>query len=399
MTSEFPPTSVEPSTVLLVDDEPVFVRSLARYLGERKYRVETRGSASDAVARVREGGVQVVVSDISMPRMTGVELLRAIREHEPDLPVVLVTGLPAIESAAEAVEYGAFKYIVKPVDPEILRQTVDQAVHVYRLARAKREALELLGTAGGASDRAGLEACFERALSSLWMAFQPILRVSDKTVFGYEALLRSDEPALPGPGSVIYAAERLGQLGRLGRITRERAASPLMDSVAGDPRLLFVNLHPQDLVDPDVAARDSALAKVANRVVLEITERASLESMDNVRARVSQLRELGFRIAVDDLGAGYAGLSSFALLEPDIVKLDMTLVRDVDRSSVKQKLVASMASLCRDMGLLTVAEGVETQAERDTLIHLGCDLLQGFYFARPGPAPLIDIGSIRDTLG
>ena len=137
MTSEFPPTSAEPSTVLLVDDEPVFVRSLARYLGERKYRVETRGSASDAVARVREGGVQVVVSDISMPRMTGVELLRAIREHEPDLPVVLVTGLPAIESAAEAVEYGAFKYIVKPVDPEILRQTVDQAVHVYRLHLGK----------------------------------------------------------------------------------------------------------------------------------------------------------------------------------------------------------------------------------------------------------------------
>ncbi len=114
---------------------------------------------------------------------------------------------------------------------------------------------------------------------------------------------------------------------------------------------------------------------------------------------MSQLRELGFRIAVDDLGAGYAGLSSFALLEPDIVKLDMTLVRDVDRSSVKQKLVASMASLCRDMGLLTVAEGVETQAERDTLIHLGCDLLQGFYFARPTAAPLVGIGSIRDTLG
>ena len=398
MTSEFPPPSAEPSTVLLVDDEPVFVRSLARYLGERKYRVETRASASDAVARVREGGVQVVVSDISMPRMTGVELLRAIREYEPDLPVVLVTGLPAVESAAEAVEYGAFKYIVKPVDPEILRQTVDQAVHVYRLARAKREALELLGTAGGASDRAGLEACFERALASLWMAFQPILRVSDKTVFGYEALMRSDEPALPGPGPVIYAAERLGQLGRLGRITRERAASPLMDAMADDQSLLFVNLHPQDLIDPDVAARESALAQVANRVVLEITERASLESMDNVRARISHLRELGFRIAVDDLGAGYAGLASFALLEPDIVKLDMTLVRDVDRSSVKQKLVASMTSLCRDMGLLTVAEGVETQAERDALIHLGCDLLQGFYFARPSRAP-VDIGSIRDTLG
>jgi EAL domain-containing protein (putative c-di-GMP-specific phosphodiesterase class I) len=253
-----------------------------------------------------------------------------------------------------------------------------------------------MGAAGGASDRAGLEACFERALSSLWMAFQPILRASDHSLFGYEALMRSGESALPAPGDVLDAAERLGQLGRLGRIVRERAASPLIGTQGSS--MLFVNLHPLDLIDPDVGAPDSALAKVASRVVLEITERASLESMENVRGKVSRLREIGFRIAVDDLGAGYAGLSSFALLEPDIVKLDMTLVRDVDKNKVKQKLVASMTRLCRDMGLLTVAEGVESRAEGDTLIHLGCDLLQGFYFARPGPAfPPVDLASFRDV--
>src|SRR5690606_35440192 len=164
MTSEFPPASVEPSTVLVVDDDVTCVRGLARYLAERKYRVETCVSAVAAVERVKRGGVQVIVSDITMPGMTGVELLRAIRVHEPDLPVVLMTGLPAVESAAEAVEYGAFKYIVKPVEPAVVQKTVDRAVHVYRLARAKREALALIGVPEGASDRAGLEACFERAL-------------------------------------------------------------------------------------------------------------------------------------------------------------------------------------------------------------------------------------------
>jgi len=74
------------------------------------------------------------------------------------------------------------------------------------------------------------------------------------------------------------------------------------------------------------------------------------------------------------------------LLEPEFVKLDMALVRDIDSSSVKQKLVKSMASMCKDMGLYVVAEGVETRAERDAVIDLGCDLLQGFLFARPGPA-------------
>ncbi|HLV64436.1 MAG TPA: EAL domain-containing protein [Polyangiaceae bacterium] len=394
MTSEFPPASVEPSTVLIVDDDVTCVRGLARYLAERKYRVETCVSAVAAVERVKRGGVQVIVSDITMPGMTGVELLRAIRVHEPDLPVVLMTGLPAVESAAEAVEYGAFKYIVKPVEPAVVQKTVDRAVHVYRLARAKREALALIGVPEGASDRAGLEACFERALASLWMAFQPIVRASDRSVFGYEALLRSEEPALRGPLPVLSAAERLGQLGRLGRLVRSKAALPL-SSTPGEP-VLFVNLHPLDLVDPEIAAPDSALAAVAERVVLEITERAALQSLENVRAKVGRLREIGFRIAVDDLGAGYAGLSSFALLEPDIVKLDMTLVRDVDRHPVKQKLVASMANLCKDMGLLTVAEGVETESERETLVELGCDLLQGFLFAHPGPAfPEVQLDGAR----
>ncbi len=103
-----------------------------------------------------------------------------------------------------------------------MRQTVDQAVNVKSAKRAKREAL-LAYRQRSAWIRAGSRALLERALPSLWMAFQPILRVFDKSVFGYEALLRAIEPALPGPGSVIYAAERLGQLGRLGRITRERA--------------------------------------------------------------------------------------------------------------------------------------------------------------------------------
>jgi EAL domain-containing protein (putative c-di-GMP-specific phosphodiesterase class I) len=371
------------ATVLLVDDEPAFLRALARYLREGPHNIETFATAPEAIERVRKGGVDVVVSDISMPGMTGLELLRAIRAHEPDLPVVLVTGLPALESATEAIEHGVLKYIVKPVDPAALRSTVDQAVQLYRLARMKREALELLGMTGGASDRAGLEAGFERALSSLWVALQPILRSGDGSVFGYEALLRSCEPSLPGPAEVLDAAERLSQLNRLGRAVRSLAVKPLLN--AGDEFALFVNLHPEDLLDPELVSADSELAAIATRVVLEITERASLENVANVRSRVKALRELGFRIAIDDLGAGYAGLTSFALLEPDIVKLDMALVRGIDQKPVQQKLVKSMTSLCKDMGLLVVAEGIETPAERDALIGLGCDLLQGYLFAHPGP--------------
>lgn len=367
--------------MLLVDDELLFLRALSRELGEAGYRVEIRTSAREAITRIEAGGVDVVVSDISMPHMSGLELLRVIREHEPDLPVVLVTGLPALESATEAIEYGALKYLVKPVDPEALKSAVGHAAQLYRLARMKRQALELMGVRGGAADRAGLEAQFERALSSIWVALQPIVRAEDGSVFGYEALLRSSEPSMPGPAEVLDAAERLGLLSRLGRVVRERAAAPLR----GHSAALFVNLHPEDLLDPDLCASSSALAEIADRVVLEVTERASLENVGDLRLHVRELRELGFRIAIDDLGAGYAGLTSFALLEPDIVKLDMGLVRGVDQNPVKRKLVTSMTRLCKEMGLLVVAEGVESTSERDVLIELGCDLLQGYLFARPGP--------------
>lgn len=382
------PASGRPGTILLVDDEPEALRGFVRTLRGAGYQVEAFGDAREAVKRVSAGGVHVVVSDISMPEMTGVELLRTIRAYDADLPVVLVTGLPAIESATDAVEYGAFKYIVKPFEPDVLRQTVERARKLYRLARMKREALRLLGANAVSADRAGLEASFESALSSLWMAFQPILRAGDGTVFGYEALLRTEEPTLIRPDLVVDAAERLSSLPLLGRKVRSLAAAAMAN--ATPEAALFLNLHPLDLADEELFDQFAPLSQIAKRVVLEVTERAAIEEVDSVERRVMQLRERGFRIAVDDLGAGYAGLSSFALLEPEIVKLDVSLLRDIDQSPVKQKLVASMTALCKDMGFLVVAEGIETPAERDCVVSLGCDLLQGFLFARPGkPFPAV----------
>jgi EAL domain-containing protein (putative c-di-GMP-specific phosphodiesterase class I) len=392
MTLEPMPASGRPGTIVLVDDEPAALRGFERTLRGAGYQVETFVSARAAIERVSAGGVHVVVSDISMPEMTGVELLRTIRQHDADLPVVLVTGIPAIESATDAVEYGAFKYIVKPVEPEALRKAVERARKLYRLARMKREALKLLGANAVSADHAGLEAAFDSALDSLWLAFQPILRASDGSVYGYEALLRSDEPMLIGPQMVLDAAERLDSLPRLGRKVRKLAAAAMQD--APSDTALFLNLHPLDLADETLFDRLSPLTQMASRVVLEVTERAAIEQVDDVERRVSQLREHGFRVAIDDLGAGYAGLSSFALLEPEIVKLDVSLLRDIDQSAVKQKLVASMTALCKDMGFLVVAEGVETVAERNCVVALGCDLLQGFLFARPGrPFPCASWGS------
>jgi len=376
------PAETARTSVVVVDDDVLVLRALSRVLSA-DFEVAAFDSGDAALRHIERGGVSVVVSDIAMPGIGGLELLRRIRALDADLPVLLITGVPALESATKAIEYGVFRYLTKPFERESLVATVTQASRLYRLARMKREALDLAGPAG-ASDHVGLDVTFRRALETLTLAFQPIVSASGRSVFGYEALLRSADPALPRPQHVLEAAERLGALDELGRLVR-RLATEAMQSAPEDV-LLFVNLHPRELLDPELADPSSPLTAIAQRVVLEITERSSLGGLDDVEKRVAALRRLGFRIAVDDLGAGYAGLTSFALLEPEIVKLDMTLTRDIDQSRVKQKLVASLGALCREMGMIIVSEGVETAAERDTLTALGCDLLQGYLFARPGKA-------------
>jgi EAL domain-containing protein (putative c-di-GMP-specific phosphodiesterase class I) len=367
--------------VLLVDDDPEVLRSTCRVLKAQGYNVTTTSSGEEAINFLKRRAFDVIVSDIKMPGMDGIQLLREVREHDLHVPVVLITGEPAVSTAVQALEYGAFHYLTKPVTTDALEKVIGKAVQIHRMARVKQQAAELLGNTGAlGADRAGLEASFDRAIQSMWMAYHPIVDFRNKTVFGYEALLRSNEPSLPHPGAVLDAATRLNRLDLLGRLIRAKAAEPMFQRTNC---MLFVNLHVTDLVDPDLTSPDSALAKIADRVVLEVTERSSLDEVKDARARVAALREMGFHIAVDDLGAGYAGLTSFTLLEPEIVKLDMSLVRDVHKNSTKQKVIRSMTSLSKDMGMTVVAEGVETVDERDTLIDLGCDLLQGFLFARP----------------
>jgi EAL domain-containing protein (putative c-di-GMP-specific phosphodiesterase class I) len=283
----------------------------------------------------------------------------------------------------QAVEHGALQYLIKPINLDELGTVMAHAVRLNRMARLKQEALALVGAGGlGIADRLALEKSFVRALDTLWMAYQPIIGVAERSLFGYEALLRSDEKALPHPGAILDAAERLGRLDDLGRKIRAAACAPIPQAA---PRtVFFINLHARDLMDDGLLSRKSPLSAFADRVVLEITERVSLDRVKDARAKIAELRRMGFRIAIDDLGAGYAGLTSFATLEPEFVKLDMSLVRDVDKSPTKEKLIRSMTSLCKELGMMVVAEGVETAQELEVLIGLGCDLLQGYLLAKPG---------------
>jgi EAL domain-containing protein (putative c-di-GMP-specific phosphodiesterase class I)/ActR/RegA family two-component response regulator len=374
------PVAAAPGRILLVDDDDALLRTLMRSLKRFGHVVEPARDGHAAIAGLENGAFDVVLSDISMPGMNGLELLLAVRQVDLDVPVVLMTGAPDLATATRAVEYGALRYLTKPIDLDELAKVTDQAVRFCRLARVKRQALHLVGNVHQfVGDRAGLEARFGKALDTLWMAYQPILSWTGKSLYAYEALVRNGEPTLADPVALFSAAERLGRLHDLGRSIRKAVASAV--TAAGCK--LFVNLHTLDFTDRELFSMDAPLSHFANKVVLEITERESLDQIKDVQSDIKRLREMGYQLAVDDLGAGYAGLTSLTQLQPEVVKIDMSLVRGVDHEPTKRMLIEMMLGMAREMHMTVVAEGVETVAERTTLVGIGCDLLQGFLFAKP----------------
>ena len=226
-----------------------------------------------------------------------------------------------------------------------------------------------------------LDRDLDRALARAWIAFQPIFESSDRSIYGHEALVRTTDPVIATPSALFSLAEKLDRVAEVERVIRARIAEEIADAPEG-PRI-FVNVHPRSLEADFLYATDGALARFASRVVLEITERSSLHEIEDAEGRIASLRRQGYAIAIDDLGAGYAGLTSFAMLQPDLVKFDMDLVRGIDDSKVKSRVVGSMVHLCHDLGIRTVAEGIETRGELERVIELGCDLLQGFLWGRP----------------
>jgi EAL domain-containing protein (putative c-di-GMP-specific phosphodiesterase class I) len=365
--------------VVVVDDDPMVGQSLSSVLSVSGYHVDTFTSPQQAIAHLAKEPADVVMSDVNMPGMTGLEMLAKLRDARADVPVVFLTGAPKIEDTMRAIELGAFRYLAKPIDSNQMNNVVRDAVKWGRLTRATTQGPDAL-------ERDALEETFSRTLATIKMAYQPIVSASNRTMFGYEALMRSQEKALPSPPAVLDAAEKLGRIHVLGRRLREITA---LQAAAAQPfdHTFFVNLHSSDLADPTLYDASSPLSAFAPSVILEITERASLEGIGEVERRIESLRRMGYRIAVDDLGAGYAGLSYFAKVSPDVVKIDMSLTRDVDKEPVRRRVVASSCTLARDLDMLIVAEGIETEGELTCVKDLGADLIQGYLIARPAPYP------------
>jgi EAL domain-containing protein (putative c-di-GMP-specific phosphodiesterase class I)/CheY-like chemotaxis protein len=380
MTHQHPWSPPTTARVAVLDDDVSVLGAFARTLRRSGHEVVATSNPAELLALVEQDAVDVVLSDILMPGFDGLEVLQAVHERSNVVPVILVSGAPTLDAAMRAFGQKAFALLQKPCEPAQLRETVASATaeayskRELRDRRARSEAR----TQSDEIRRQRETASFEEALRKLYMVYQPIVRLSTRTTIGYEALVRSRHPDAANPAALFELAHTLERTNDLAVRIREIVTQPFADA---PPELdLFLNVLAPDLDDETFLAPDSPLLPHARRIVLEVSEQAR---SNGYAERLRGCRERGMRVAIDDLGAGYASLNSVAELEPEVIKLDMVLVRDVHLHPVRQRLVRALVGAAEELNVAVVAEGVETREELACLVECGCDLFQGWLFARP----------------
>ena len=220
---------------------------------------------------------------------------------------------------------------------------------------------------------------------SVYIEYHPIIVADSGQVFGYEALARGVMRSLRSPEVMFEVAADADLLWELSRLCRSRALEGARGLITAD-QLLFLNVDPHDFTDPGFGEMDGL---DPGNVVIEITERTAIKDYPRFRERLEGFRERGFRFAVDDAGSGYAGLGSIANLEPDFIKLDISLITSIDANFIKQNLVETMVRFANEHGARVIAEGIERAEELDTVKRLGVHLVQGFYLNRPNRAEVL----------
>nr|WP_295707681.1 bifunctional diguanylate cyclase/phosphodiesterase [uncultured Halomonas sp.] len=235
------------------------------------------------------------------------------------------------------------------------------------------------------------------AAEELHVLFQPIVDATQQSIYGYEALIRGPKTSpLHSPLRLFDVATQAGLLVELDLLCRRLAIQRFAELEL--PGLLFLNVMPLTIVERDFREgltlgfiRESGLPP--ERVVIELTEHVPIHDYDLMRQAVAHYRDMGFQVALDDLGAGHSSLRHWSELRPDFVKLDRHFISGIDREPAKREFLRSILDVARSLDCQLIAEGVETAAEHLCLWELdrGLALLQGFYFARPSQHPPLQL--------
>lgn len=394
--------------VLIADDEEAVLDVLHALMASEP-DLEVAGAATDAETAIELASREqpdVALLDVRMPGGGGPRAAREILRRSPPTKIIALSAHEEVDSVLEMLRAGALGYVVKGESTEAIIRAIHRALEEQTTfsTRVTEDVAHVLAEQLHRVSRGSEQRRQERADrirdvlegEGLEIVFQPILDVRDDEVVGLEALARFT--ALPRRSSDVWFAEAAaaGLLVDL-ELGAVRATLAHLDRLPEDV-YVSVNVSPDTIKSPRLA--EALETAPAERLVLEMTEHARVDDYPALSTALSGLRARGLRLAVDDAGAGFASLRHIVLLDPDLIKLDVTLTRDVHKDEARRALVAALVAFGAQIDADVVAKGVENEEQLNVLKEVGVRFAQGFFLSPPYPVPgdAFGVGSSQPLL-
>lgn len=386
--------------VLIADDEEAVIDVLQALMASEP-DLEVAGAATDAESAIELASREqpdVALLDVRMPGGGGPRAAREILRRSPPTKVIALSAHEEVDSVLEMLRAGALGYVVKGESTDAIVRAIHRSLEEQTtfssrvtddVAHALAEQLHRVSR-GSEQRRQEKEDRIRGVLGGegLEIVFQPILDVREGEVVGLEALARFAALPLRSPDVWFAEAAAAGLLVDL-ELAAVHAALAHLDRLPEDA-YVGMNVSPDTIRSPRLA--EALEAAPVDRLVLEMTEHARVDDYPALTTALSGLRARGLRLAVDDAGAGFASLRHIVLLDPDLIKLDVTLTRNIHQDEARRALVAALVAFGAQIDAAVVAEGVENEVQLNVLKEVGVRFAQGFFLGLPYPVPSDGVG-------
>ena len=372
-------------TVLVVDDDPSFREALVELIGIDP-RLEVVGSASDAsegAEMVRSLRPTICLCDVRLPGGGGEIVAAEARRSAPETRVVALSACDDAGTIMGMIRAGAMSYIVKGTAGDEVLDGIHRAIRGQASMPASAATAVGAELRGQGEEARGKVILLRHVLDHDLMSivFQPVVDIETREPIAFEALCRVNLPPRRPPNN-WFADAADNDLGLEFELHAIRLALAHLSHLP-DECPLHVNASPAVAMSPELALLFKGIAP--GRIILEITEHTRIDDYPALAAALAPLRAAGVAIGVDDAGSGFSSMSHIVNMEADVIKVDISLVRDIHLNKMRRAMVGALAEFARQAEALVIAEGVELEEERATLITLGVTAAQGYLFGRPAP--------------
>lgn len=364
-----------PKKILLIENDKKFLHCATDLLKSHNYSVDIACSGADALLRMHHTPHLVLISYF-LPDMRGMEICKQIRADKRwhGVPILVLTdSMISLEEMESLYIYGD-DHIAKPCDPDELLARIEIALRHKITDQSPEEKEVVIHELNNILKE-------ERIVPY----FQPIYAAPSLEILGVEALSRPvTSTSLSNPELFFRAALAFGVYTDIEKMAWRKAFEQWQERLGQGK--LFLNCTPYFIGNNSMDQEFFVgLGIDPQRVVLELTERTAIHNHEIFIGKLNELRNLGMKIAVDDVGSGFASLDTVAEVRPDYVKIDLKLIRDINFDSLKRNIVQSIITFCRQSNIMTVAEGIEEKAELEIVLDLGVDAVQGYLLGKPSP--------------